>query len=414
MKRIGLLFVLMGWALLGKAQLTLEECYERAEANYPLIKQYGLVEQSREFNLSNASKGYLPQIGLSAGAYAFTDILDMPAQLGQVAGGMENHLLSASVTVNQSIYDGGAIAVRRGLAKAEAEVEKGQVEVSMYDVRQRIDQFYFGVLSIEEQLKQTLLLEDDLKLSLQTVEGLMRGGLANQSDVDAVRVEQIKANQRVGSLRTLKRTYLLLLGTFINQKLGEETTLVKPAASGSELDRNNYRPELNLYTAQSQLLDAQKRMLDAQLRPKLGAFATGMLHSKVTDIVNSGLLLGGISLSWNLGALYTRKTDLQKLELQRRQIGVTRETFLFNTQLQSESSDGVIQDLKAQLAQDAEIVTLREGIRDRAQRRVENGIETVNEMLREINAVSEARQTQALHEIQLLQEIYRMKHLYNN
>ncbi len=405
--------MLMGWACLAKAQLTLEACYEQAEANYPLIKQYGLVEQSREFNLSNASKGYLPQIGLSAGAYAFTDILDMPAQLEQMAGGMENHLLSASVTVNQSIYDGGAIAARRGLAKAEAEVEKGQVEVSMYDVRQRIDQLYFGVLSIEEQLKQTLLLEDDLKLSLQTVEGLMRGGLANQSDVDAVRVEQIKANQRVGSLRTLKRTYLLMLGTFINQKLGEDTTLAKPAASGSELERNNYRPELNLYTAQSQLLDAQKKMLDAQLRPKLGAFATGMVHSKVSDFVNSGLLLGGISLSWNLGALYTRKTDLQKLELQRRQIGVTRETFLFNTQLQGESSDGVIQDLKTQLAQDAEIVALREGIRDRAQRRVENGIETVNEMLREINAVSEARQTQALHEIQLLQEIYRMKHLYN-
>ena len=414
MKRIGLFLVLMGWALLGKAQLTLEACYEQAEANYPLIKQYGLVEQSREFNLSNASKGYLPQIGVSAGAYAFTDILNMPAQLEQIAGGMENHLLSASVTVNQSIYDGGTIAARRGLVKAEAEVEKGQVKVSMYDVRQRIDQLYFGVLSIDEQLKQTLLLEDDLKLSLQTVEGLMRGGLANQSDVDAVRVEQIKANQRVGSLRTLKRTYLLMLGTFINQKLGEDTTLAKPVASGSELDRNNYRPELNLYTAQSQLLDAQKKMLDAQLRPKLGAFATGMVHSKVTDFVNSGLLLGGISLSWNLGALYTRKTDLQKLEPQRRQIGVTRETFLFNTQLQGESSDGVIQDLRTQLAQDAEIVTLREGIRDRAQRRVENGIETVNEMLREINAVSEARQTQALHEIQLLQEMYRMKHLYNN
>ncbi len=414
MKRIGLLLVMIGWAMLGKAQLTLEVCYEQAEANYPLIKQYGLVEQSREFNLSNASKGYLPQIGLSAGAYAFTDILDMPVQLEQIAGGMENHLLSASVTVNQSIYDGGTISARRGLAKAEAEVEKGQVEVSMYDVRQRIDQLYFGVLSIEEQLKQTLLLEDDLKLSLQTVEGLMRGGLANQSDVDAVRVEQIKANQRVGSLRTLKRTYLLMLGTFINQKLDEETTLEKPIASGSELDRNNYRPELNLYDAQSQLLDAQKKMLDAQLRPKLGAFATGMVHSKVTDFVNSGLLLGGISLSWNMGALYTRKTDLQKLELQRKQIGVTRETFLFNTQLQGESSNGVIQDLRTQLAQDAEIVALREGIRDRAQRRVENGIETVNEMLREINAVSEARQAQALHEIQLLQEMYRMKHLYNN
>lgn len=42
-----------------------------------------------------------------------------------------------------------------------------------------------------------------------------------------------------------------------------------------------------------------------------------------------------------------------------------------------------------------------------------NGTETVNEMLRDINAVSEARLTKAFHEIQLLQEIYKLKNINN-
>ena len=35
------------------AQLSIEACYEKARANYPLIKQYGLIEKTKEYNLSN-------------------------------------------------------------------------------------------------------------------------------------------------------------------------------------------------------------------------------------------------------------------------------------------------------------------------------------------------------------------------
>lgn len=43
-------------------EITIEECYRKAQANYPLIKQYDLIEKSREYSVSNANKGYLPQI----------------------------------------------------------------------------------------------------------------------------------------------------------------------------------------------------------------------------------------------------------------------------------------------------------------------------------------------------------------
>ena len=47
-------------------------------------------------------------------------------------------------------------------------------------------------------------------------------------------------------------------------------------------------------------------------------------------------------------------------------------------------------------------------------RRVQNGTETINEMLRDVNAVNEAQQQKDIHEIQLLEEIYKLKHIYNH
>ena len=57
---------------------------------------------------------------------------------------------------------------------------------------------------------------------------------------------------------------------------------------------------------------------------------------------------------------------------------------------------------------------LRESIRSKSDRKVELGTESVSGLVRDINAVSLARAQRALHEIQLLQEVYRQKNLNNN
>ena len=44
---------------LNAQELTLEECQQQARAHYPLIKRYGLIEKTKEYNISNADKGYL-------------------------------------------------------------------------------------------------------------------------------------------------------------------------------------------------------------------------------------------------------------------------------------------------------------------------------------------------------------------
>lgn len=81
MKRTVFFFTLSLAAMLAHAQLTLEECQRRAQDNYPLVRQYGLIEKARGYDLSNAGKGYLPQFSLSGKATYQSDITRLPVEI---------------------------------------------------------------------------------------------------------------------------------------------------------------------------------------------------------------------------------------------------------------------------------------------------------------------------------------------
>lgn len=393
--------------------VSLKECRDMARCNYPAIKQYQLIERSRDYTLNNVAKGWLPQVSVSAGAYAFTDILKTNEQMERMGIDMNNWMANGSVTVRQNVYDGGQIAAQKKVASAQTDVQKHQLDVTMYAINERIDQIYFGILLIDEQLAQNKLLQDDLSTSEQTIRSMMKGGIANQCDLDAILVEKLKVSQQKESLEASRKAYLRMLGVFVGKDFAENEKLEKPSVASSGNEWGTNRPELTYYASQSLLLDAQRKQLDTRLRPTVSVVGMGMMHSKVSDMLNNGVLAGGVSVSWNIGALYTRKNDIKKLEVQQSMIDSQRETFLFSNCLQNEEADGNIVSLRKQIMRDNEIVSLRESIRSKADKKVQLGTESVNELVRDINAVSLARAQKAQHEILLLKEIYKQKNINN-
>ena len=415
MKRKILVFILSILISPCLAQLDIDQCHDMARQQYPLIKQYGLLEKSEAYTLSNAMKAFLPEVKFSFGANGFTDpINSSPKTDAMGMGDMKNYLLNGSIQISQLIYDGGAISAQRKLIKAQAEADKKQLDVRLYEINQRVDQLYFGILMIDEQSKQLKLLQNDLTLSLNTVQSLMNGGLANQSDVDAVKVEQLKAAQQESSLRTSRKSYIQMLGLFIGKTLGEKTTLEKPVQQPLSISQGVQRPELSYFAAQQNLLDTQRKSLTSRLLPQVSAFAMGMYHNKVLDMMKPAMLAGGITLSWKISPFYMRKNDLRSIETKKSMIDQERETFLFNIHLQNEKEQSVIEDLREKLKQDDEIIRLRKNIHSVSVTKVQNGIQTINEMLRDVNAVNEARQQKSIHEIQLLEAMYQLKNINNN
>lgn len=409
MKRKSILLALVALPLFGFAQtLTLDECQKMARANYPVIKQYDMVETLRDYTVSNAAKGWLPQVNVQAGAYAFTDIINANQQMEQMGFDMKNYAASGMVSIKQNIYDSGQIAAGKNVAKAQADVQKRQLDVTMHDITERVEQLFFGVLTLDEQLRQNSILQNDLSVSSNTVKSMVKNGLANQSDIDAISVELMRAEQQADALAASRKAYLRMLGAFVGKPLDENIKVEKPATilPTTKDAWGQSRPEIAFYNSQNLLLDTQRKQLNTRLRPTVGLVGMGMLHTNVSDMVHNGLLLGGISVSWNIGALYTRKNDIRKIEVQQLMNDNKKATFLFNNRLQNEETEGNILSLRKQLDKDAQIVTLRENIRQTNEKKVKLGTETVNELIRSVNAVNMARQQQSLHELQLLQAIY--------
>lgn len=407
MKSFILLF--LGWACpiaLAAQSLTLDACKQLAHAHYPAIKQYQLLAQTRDFTMDNAAKAWLPQVSVQVTGLVFTDILKSNIPAKQLGVDMKQQLAAGNVMVRQQLYDGGKTAAQRQSIAAEAMVQTRQLDVTLHELNHRIEQLFFGILIHDTQIHQLRLVQEDLDLSRKTVASLQQGGMANQSDLDAVAVERVKACQSMEAVRASREAYLQMLGLFVGKDLHADSLVCPDMVVAAAENRH---PRLTYYQAQLNGLSAERKLLDARLLPTLSAFGLGLYHTQLTDMARSGMLAAGLSFSWNIGALYTRKNDLRNLELKRRKIENQRETFLFDNRLKDEQTNGNIASLRRQLTLDEQLVALRQRLRTASEKKVRFGTESVNELLRQVNALNEARLQQALHQIQLLSEIHSLK-----
>ena len=169
MKKTILTIVLMQFIFCSHAQLTLDQCQEKSNANYPLIKQYDLILKSTEYTISNANKAYLPQVSVTGiGAYFISGLpsISLP---GAQSKESNNFKFIGIAQINQVIWDGGATHTQKEIAKAKSEVDKANIDVSFYSIRERVNQIYFGVLIIDEQLKQLAILKENLERNLANI-----------------------------------------------------------------------------------------------------------------------------------------------------------------------------------------------------------------------------------------------------
>ena len=404
------------------AQLSIEACYEKARANYPLIKQYGLIEKTKEYNLSNAAKGYLPQVTFSAQATYQSDVTEIPIDLDAIGlTGVEIPSVSQDqykmeLALSQTLWDGGAIRSERKTLRTQAEVDQRDMDVSMYAINERVNQLYFGVLLADAQLEQNKVLQAELRRSCEQVSSYIKNGIAQQSDLDAIRVDLLKAKQTEAQFEHTKRAYREMLSRLIGEEIGEETRLVKPEAV-RPLTKENNRPELELYQARIRNLRAQDSRITAGMMPKLGLFVTGGYGKPGLDMFEDNFkayYLAGVRLSWNLGSLYTRKNDRRKIQTGIRSIETQRETFLFNTSLDVAQRNATIDKYIDQLKYDDEIIALRGSVKRASEAKMANGTLSGTDLTRDIHAEQSAIQDKILHEMELLQAIYNLKYVTNN
>ncbi len=406
---------------LSAQMLTLEECQRLAKDNYPLIRQYDLLTHAEKYNLNNVTKSYLPQFSLNGQATYQSHVTKIPIDLSSLPVPMEITPLDkdqykATIDVNQKIWDGGVAHSQQKLIKANTEVEKKQLEVSLYSIQEQVNQLYFGILAINEQLELLKLLEEDMMANKNVMQSMLDNGVAMQSDLDQLDVELLNIEQNRTEQNSLKEAYVKMLSLFIHKEISTNTNLIKP--EDSQLISNNInRPELDYYNSQKLSLDAQRSSISAKNMPQLGFFVQGGYGRPGLNMLENKFQLyamGGIKFTWNFGNLYTRKNEIRIIENNQKSIDVQEETFRFNTNLQLTKEQAEINKIKKLLDKDDEIIRLRHRVKRASESKYKNGVYQINDLIRDINAENQARQTKAIREIQHLQSIYNYKYIQGN
>lgn len=422
MKKKIISFALIMMATAIQAQ-TLEECQLAAEKNYPIIKQYDLISQTTQLTVQNIMKGWLPQIAITAQATYQNDVTSWPKsmqgtfqQFGINMKGLSKDQYKIGIDLQQTIYDGGTISSMRSIARQEEKVQKAQVETNLYQVRKRVNEMYFSLLLLNEQIK----LNDDVKALLLSSEkklaSMLKGGTIATSDFENIRAERLSVEQQNESLKSQQQILQHLLSTFCGIKV---SNVQKPAPFKTTISMNK-RPEMQLFDNQLKLSSIKEKALNTQIRPKLGIFAQGFYgypgFNMFEDMMNrkwSFNGIAGIRLSWNIGALYSLKNDKAKLRLQREMTENAREIFLFNNQLEEIQQNENIKRYHTMKQAEDEIIMLRTNIRKAAESKLSHGIIDINNLLREINNENAAKIQQTIHDIEMLKEMYNLKYTNN-
>ena len=408
-----------------KREVTIEQCYELAKKNYPAIHQYKLIEETAAFNLANARRMYLPQVDVYAQGTYQSDVNTLPApmkqsyeQAGLSVDGLNKDQYQIGLNLRQSIWDGGEIAAKRKVIRAQKEVSIREIDEKMYALRDRINALYFGACMLKQRSDQNAQVYQLLSKHVKRMEAALKNGTATRTQLDQLLADRVANEQQQAEIDTSLRAYLHMLGVFIGKTIGiAELSLPKLT---DVVGLQNNRPELHTFQALQALYTSQRKQVFTDLKPKLSIFGNGYYGNPGLDMFESMLDADwtcnyrvGVSIKWNLSALYTHKDRLRILDRKQKQVTVQEDVFRFNTRLQETQEMQEVEKMRQILAKDDELIQLRRRIRETAEKQFKLGVIVASDLLREITAESNAQRQQIEHHVGLLSSIYKLKYTDN-
>ncbi len=400
-------------SLNAQTSVSLNECYEWARAAFPLLKQKDIVAANAVLQAKNASLLYLPQASLNAQATYQSAVTEftLPIKIpGFEPNPPSKDQYKATLDVQQIIWDGGAIAQQKQNIAASSATETQRIEVEAYKTKERINQLFFSVLQIDENIKLLQTIQSDLATRIKKTTALVENGTSLKSPLYSLQAENLKNEQRVLELLSQRAASIGVLNVLMNKNLAADAVLTRPDAAANIAiapDLAVARPELKLFELQKSAIDQQVKLTSLKNYPRVQAFGTVGYGKPALNFLKNEFEpygIGGIQFKWNLQDLYnpTLKNELQILKANKDIADLQRTQFVQATQANAKQYTEEITKLQMLIVKDKEIIALREKIKAAASAQLDNGVINTVDYLLELNAENQAKQNLILHDIQLL------------
>ena len=381
--------------------MTLQECYDLVDKNYPLVKQVGLLDQKSTYEIDALNTAKLPKIDLNVQATYQSDVIGLPAALPGV-NSLNKDQYRATLDVNQLIYNGGIIEANAKLKQAQTKTQQQQVALTIYALKNRINQYFFSILLLQEK-KKLLESKDELLVSKvkEVKVGVKYGAILPTSEL-VLEAERFKIKQQVTEINFENAKMLESLAQLTYAEINSTTILEAPT---SEIkSENGLRPELVFFELQNEQIESSKSVLAKSNSPKLYAFGQAGYGNPGLNMLDNSFqpfYIVGLKTSWNILDWGKVKKERKALDVAQELVQTEKENFELNNKMELQQLDKDIKKMKELLKSDLEIIQIHEKIVKSADAQMKNGVITTSDYLTEVIRLFEAKNNVAQHQVTL-------------
>ena len=386
-------------------------CRDSAVSNYPNIRQILLNNETYELNIKNIKTNYYPKLNLNGQASYQSDVTkipDMPLPAFDVPE-ISKDWYKINLDIEQMIYDGGITAGQKKVEAARYEISDQKIEVELYGLKERINQLFFNILFLRKNIEVLEVLHQNLETRIKDAQVAFENGMLLSSDVDALRVELYRAEQKIVEKKEDISALIASMNELTHLNIHSADDLIVPDIKLDNFDFVNNRPEYILLSKQQAQVLALKSLTKSKRNPVFMAFGQAGYGRPGYDMLNDNFddyYMIGARLHWNIWDWGKVKREKQVFDIQNNIINTQRETFNQNLKADWHKRIADIEKYEKIIGRDQEIVRLQKNVVETVDHQLKNGTITSTGYLIELNKMLEARLNLEAHKLQLIYAKY--------
>lgn len=379
--------------------LRLSELYESAEQNWPVYAQLDKVQELVDIQLETIRSAWMPQVFLNASATYISEVTEIPfAPPGGSAPSQPHDRYTATLDVQQVLWDGGASKAQSRVANLTGKVDQARIKSELYGLRSQINEVYFGILMLDVRLESISLLLEELSERLSAVNVGVESGLLLRSQADALEAERLRARQQLLELQQLRRSAWRTLELLTGLEI-DDASVLDPIVTSSSF----VRPELLALSAQQDVFNARKGLLDVRLRPQISAFAQGGVGRPGPNIFDDSVTpfyVLGVQFRWQFFNWGSSSREKQLLDIASGSIQSQMAAFRVGQAVQNVAQTERKNSLLEQLALDEDIIRLRESVASASAQQLDSGVITASEYVSVLTSAHQAKLQRSIRELE--------------
>ena len=392
--------------------LRLSDVRAAALSTDPRSAQLELLAAQSVLRIRNIGAELKPVLSLDGLAQYQSDVAGLNVDLpGIKLPKPANDMYDARLGALQRIHD-PSIRPRRAVEQAQLAESRARVKSAIYSLNESANTAFFIALRSQNQIVELETTVRDIEAQQRVADSRVKQGAALPSESHALRAELLRRRQSVAEQRAAQKAAIAILADLTGQRIDPNIPIATPDLASAVTQARDAgtsirsRPEYDQFESSRNILALTDEVRSAEQKPRLAAFGRlGYGRPGLNPLSEKfdTYWLSGLQFQWTPWTWGSSSRNKQIAALQRQIVTTEEQAFTAQLQRGIEHDLASIDRLEATLADDEQIIALRENILAEAASRYREAVITSAEYVDRQTDVLSARLARAIHRVELAQ-----------